>query len=125
MEPPQAVPEDLCQGILIVVMDVPKPGGAAGGLPPCDVAETCVGGELVSSAVQSLEAAGVDFTPRGSAQEKVQEDAKQDRGSELWSSGTSKLEVNPQICIAALDRTVLLIFHSCILLDKFSLDSQC
>eukprot|EP00891_Asterochloris_glomerata_P005067 jgi/Astpho2/5067/Aster-x0661 len=46
----------------------------------------------MSAPVQSLEAAGVEFTPRGSAQEKVQGDAKKDRGNELWSSGTSKLE---------------------------------
>ena len=64
-----------------------------------------MGGGLISSAVQSLEAAGVDFTPRGSAQEKPQGDAKEDRGSELWSSGTSKLEVRPQIGFG--DRTML------------------
>ena len=83
--------------------------------------EACVGGELVSFAMQSLEAAGVEFTPRGSAQEKVQGDAKKDRGNELWSSGTSKLEVNPQICFAALDWTVLLLLQSCIVLDDFPL----
>ena len=89
-------------------------------LHPGDVAAAHVGGELISSAVQSLEAAGVDFTPRGSAQEKVQGDATKARGSELWSSGTSKLEVKSQICFAGLAWTVLLFFQSCFLLDDVS-----
>ena len=59
------------------------------------------------------------FTPRGSVQEKVQGDAQKDRGSELWSSGTSKLEVRPLICFAALGLTVLLCVQSCVLLDDF------
>ena len=65
------------------------------------------------------------FTPRGSAQDKVQKDTKQERGSELWSSGTSKLEVTPHLCFAALDWTLLRFFQSCILLDNFPPDFRC